>query len=207
MSFARTPLIPEPIARLAPNREAMVYGTISKAHAPREIPLSGGRRRPIQELEFEDASGRALLVLWGEEIGMAREGDRVLIAEAWVKHFQGRTCLSLGKYGRLVLCERSPSSLAAPEAAPGPQGPTTLQAVSPLEEHGKLSAPSSEVHVAASLDPPFRGSSEGTAGARTVVWLSDPGASLGSPREAAYEEYTMRLVQARRRENRNRDGW
>ena len=48
-----------------------------------------------------NGTGEISLVLWGNEGELAAEGDHVRITEGWVKDYQGRPQISLGRTGRL----------------------------------------------------------------------------------------------------------
>ena len=56
------------------------------------------------------------LVLWGSaEVDLVETGDRVRITEGWVKDYQGRPQISLGRSGKL-------EKLTGPPPSEGPAG-------------------------------------------------------------------------------------
>ena len=54
-------------------------------------------------------TGEIALVLWGDEVDLVSVGDRIRLVEGWVKDYQGRPQISLGRSGRLEkMAEPSP---------------------------------------------------------------------------------------------------
>lgn len=50
---------------------------------------------------LKDETGEITLVLWANEVELVEAGDRVRIVEGWVKDYQGRPQISLGRVGKL----------------------------------------------------------------------------------------------------------
>ncbi len=50
---------------------------------------------------IKDDSGEMQLTLWNDEIGLAEAGDKVKITDGWVKEWNGRLQISLGRNGKL----------------------------------------------------------------------------------------------------------
>ena len=89
------------IADLRPSRMATFEATVLSLEEIREITLRDGRAQRVRNGRLKDATGEIALVLWGKEVDLVHEGDRVRITEGWVKDYQGRPQVSLGRAGRL----------------------------------------------------------------------------------------------------------
>ena len=50
---------------------------------------------------MKDGTGEISFVLWGDEVDLVAEGEKVRIVEGWVKDYKGRPQVSLGRTGRL----------------------------------------------------------------------------------------------------------
>jgi ssDNA-binding replication factor A large subunit len=95
------------ISDLRPSRVATIEATVVKLEATREIDSRTGGRTRVRNGRLKDATGEIALVLWGNEVDLVTEGDRIRIVEGWVKDYQGRSQISLGRSGRL---ERLPAA-------------------------------------------------------------------------------------------------
>ena len=62
---------------------------------------SRGPEKKVRNGKVKDASGEIALVLWGSEVELVVEGDKVRIVEGWVKDYQGKPQISLGRSGKL----------------------------------------------------------------------------------------------------------
>ncbi len=89
------------VSDLRPSRVATVEGTIASLEAVREVDTRGGARKKVRNAKLRDATGEISLVLWGAEIDLVHEGDRVRIVEGWVSDYRGRPQISLGRTGRV----------------------------------------------------------------------------------------------------------
>jgi ssDNA-binding replication factor A large subunit len=90
------------ISDLRPNRVATVEGVVVQLESPREIPGERGPPRRVRNAKLKDQTSEIALVLWGDEVEMVSEGDRVLITEGWVRDYKGRPQISLGRTGKLT---------------------------------------------------------------------------------------------------------
>jgi len=89
------------ISDLRPGRMATVEATVARLDAVREFePQSGGSKK-VRNGVLKDGTAEIALVLWGDEVDLVSEGDKVRIVEGWVKDYKGRPQISLGKSGRL----------------------------------------------------------------------------------------------------------
>ncbi len=89
------------IADLRPSRVATFEASVASLEETREITLRDGRNQRVRNARLKDATGEIALVLWGKEVDLVNEGDRVRITEGWVKDYQGRPQVSLGRVGKL----------------------------------------------------------------------------------------------------------
>lgn len=89
------------IADLRPSKLGTVEATVSQLEAVREITKRDGTAQKVRNGRLKDDTGEITLVLWGEEVALVNEGDRVRITEGWVKEYQGRPQISLGRVGKL----------------------------------------------------------------------------------------------------------
>jgi len=89
------------ISDLRPGRVATFEATVAKLEAIREIePRTGGRKK-VRNAMLKDGTGEISLVLWGDEVELVAEGDKVRVVEGWVKDYNGRPQISLGRTGRI----------------------------------------------------------------------------------------------------------
>ncbi len=89
------------ISDLRPGRVATFEATIAKLETVREFePRSGGKKK-VQNGTLKDGTGEISLVLWGDEVGTVSEGEKVRVVEGWVKDYNGRPQISLGRTGRI----------------------------------------------------------------------------------------------------------
>jgi replication factor A1 len=89
------------ITDLRPSRVATVEATVSQLDPVREIATREGGTRKVRNGRLKDATGEIALVLWGSEVDLVAEGDRVSIVEGWVSDYRGRPQISLGRTGRI----------------------------------------------------------------------------------------------------------
>ena len=93
------------ISDLRPGRVATFTATVAKLESIREFePRAGGKKR-VRNGMLKDGTGEISLVLWGDEVELLAEGETVRVVEGWVKDYNGRPQVSLGKTGRI---EKSP---------------------------------------------------------------------------------------------------
>ena len=50
---------------------------------------------------IKDSSGEMQLTLWNDEISLVDSGDNVSITDGWVKEWNGKLQISLGKKGKI----------------------------------------------------------------------------------------------------------
>jgi len=94
------------IADLRPSRVATFEATVVQLEPIREFETRDGGRKKVRNGKLKDATGEIALVLWGSEIELVAEGDRVRITDGWVKDYQGRPQVSLGRLGKLATLPR-----------------------------------------------------------------------------------------------------
>ena len=66
----------------------------------RDVNTRFGATR-VSECVIEDESGEIILVLWGDQIDFVKEGDRIRVENAYVKEWQGKLQLNVGRSGKI----------------------------------------------------------------------------------------------------------
>jgi ssDNA-binding replication factor A large subunit len=89
------------ISDLRPSRTATIEATVVRLEPIREVQQRVGGTKKVRNATLRDGTGEISLVLWGDEVELAAEGDKVRIVDGWVKDYQGRPQISLGRTGRL----------------------------------------------------------------------------------------------------------
>jgi ssDNA-binding replication factor A large subunit len=89
------------ISDLRPSRAATIETMVVQLEPIREIIQRDGQKKKVRNGRLKDDTGEIGFVLWGDEVELVLEGDRVRIVEGWVKDYQGRPQVSLGRTGRL----------------------------------------------------------------------------------------------------------
>jgi ssDNA-binding replication factor A large subunit len=89
------------ISDLRPSRVATIEATVVRLEPVREVEQRAGGKKKVRSGVLKDGTGEIALVLWGSEVELVQEGDRVLITDGWVKDYQGRPQISLGRSGKL----------------------------------------------------------------------------------------------------------
>jgi replication factor A1 len=89
------------VSDLRPGRVATFEATVVKLEPIREVEQRTGGRKKVRNGTLKDGTGEISLVLWGEEVELVAEGDKVRIVEGWVKDYKGRPQVSLGRTGKL----------------------------------------------------------------------------------------------------------
>ena len=92
---------PTYISDLRPSRVATIEATVAQLEPAREITTRQGGTTRVRNGRLKDGTGEITFVLWGDEVELVAEGDHVRIVEGWVKDYQGRPQISLGRSGRL----------------------------------------------------------------------------------------------------------
>jgi replication factor A1 len=88
------------ISDLRPSRLATLEATVVGLEPTREIDTRDGGKKKVRNARLKDATGEISLVLWGAEVDLVGEGERVRIVEGWVSDYRGRPQISLGRTGK-----------------------------------------------------------------------------------------------------------
>ena len=80
---------------------ATIEATVSELQPTREIETRGGRKTRVRNGKLKDKTGEIALILWGREVDLVEQGDHVRITDGWVKDYQGKPQLGLGRSGKL----------------------------------------------------------------------------------------------------------
>lgn len=89
------------VSDLRPGRVATFEATVAKLEAVREVEQRSGGLKKVRNGLLKDGTGEIAFVLWGDEVELVVEGDRIRIVEGWVKDYKGRPQVSLGRTGRI----------------------------------------------------------------------------------------------------------
>jgi replication factor A1 len=89
------------ISDLRPGRIATFEATVAKLEPPRAIEQRHGGTTQMRHGTLRDDTGDVAFVLWGREVDLVGEGDRIRVVEGWVKDYKGRPEVSLGRTGRI----------------------------------------------------------------------------------------------------------
>jgi replication factor A1 len=89
------------ISDLRPDRMATIEATVSKLEPVREFEQRTGGSKKVRNGTLKDGTAEIALVLWGDEVDLVSEGEKVRIVEGWVRDYKGRPQISLGKVGKL----------------------------------------------------------------------------------------------------------
>jgi len=76
-------------------------GTIASVSGTRDVQTKFGPSQVATAI-LKDDTGQIDLTLWNENIGKVTTGKSVQIENAFVKSYQGKLQLDLGKYGRIA---------------------------------------------------------------------------------------------------------
>lgn len=71
---------------------------------PRDIVTRFGQTR-VANAVIEDETGEFTLVLWGDEIDKVMVGQQIQVENGYIREFQGKLQLNVGKYGKLSVVE------------------------------------------------------------------------------------------------------
>jgi len=96
------------VSDLRPSRVATLEATVVKLEATREVETREGVRRKVRNGLLRDPTGEIALVLWGSEVDLIAEGDRVRVVDGWVSDRRGRPQISLGRSGRIERLSAQP---------------------------------------------------------------------------------------------------
>ncbi|MFY9717424.1 MAG: hypothetical protein WAK40_05765 [Thermoplasmata archaeon] len=89
------------ISDLRPSKLATIEATVVGLEPVREIETRDGGTKKVRNGKLKDATGEISLVLWGSEVDLVADGDRVAILDGWVSEYRGRPQMTLGRTGKL----------------------------------------------------------------------------------------------------------
>ena len=89
------------ISDLKPSRVATVEATVTKLDSIREVEQRLGGTTRVRNVLLKDGTGEIVLVLWGKDVELVTEGEKVRVVDGWVKDYRGRPQISLGRSGKL----------------------------------------------------------------------------------------------------------
>ena len=89
------------ISDLRPSRVATVEATVTKLEPVREVEQRLGGTTRVRNILLNDGTGEIVLVLWGKDVEIVAEGEKVRVVDGWVKDYRGKPEISLGRKGKL----------------------------------------------------------------------------------------------------------
>jgi replication factor A1 len=90
------------IASLRANSNATIDATITAISAVRDVTTSRGSSQ-VADATLQDDTGTITLTLWGEDTKKYAVGQKVHIADGWVKDFRGKLQISMGRSGTIKI--------------------------------------------------------------------------------------------------------
>jgi replication factor A1 len=82
-------------------------GTVTEKSETREVITKYGKRLNVANAVISDDTGSIAISLWGENIDMVNQGDKVKVTNGYVGEFRGTPQLSTGKYGKIEVIEKA----------------------------------------------------------------------------------------------------
>ena len=74
---------------------------MTKLEPIRRVELRVGGTKPVRNGTLRDGTGEIGIVLWGQEVELVTEGDKVRLVDVRVTDYRGRPEITLGRRGRL----------------------------------------------------------------------------------------------------------
>ena len=89
------------ISDLRPGRVATIGATVARLEPVREVEQRLGGTTRVRNVLLKDGTGEIPLVLWGKDVDLVAEGEKIRVVDGWVKDYRGRIQISLGRTGRV----------------------------------------------------------------------------------------------------------
>jgi ssDNA-binding replication factor A large subunit len=102
------------VSDLRPSRVATIEAMVAELEPTREVETRDGSLRKVRNARLRDATGEIALILWGKEVDLVAEGERVRIVEGWVSDYRGRALIALGRSGRIEKVAPAPPGASGP---------------------------------------------------------------------------------------------
>lgn len=79
-----------------------IQGKVVNLTEPRTVvSRKTGRKIKLAIATLDDQTGKAKLVLWGDQTGEVSEGDQVTVNNGYTKTFRGKLQVHVGRRGKL----------------------------------------------------------------------------------------------------------
>ena len=79
-----------------------IQGKVIKKTEPKTVIVrKTGRKIKLSVATLEDETGKATLVLWGDQVNEVSEGDQVTVRNGYVRAFRGELQVHIGRRGTL----------------------------------------------------------------------------------------------------------
>ncbi|MCI4334891.1 MAG: OB-fold nucleic acid binding domain-containing protein [Thermoplasmata archaeon] len=88
------------IATLRANSNATIDATITAISPIREVTTSRGPSQ-VADATLQDDTGTITLTLWGPDTKRFAVGQKIHIADGWVKDYRGKLQVSMGRSGTI----------------------------------------------------------------------------------------------------------
>lgn len=88
------------ISELEIGKRADIEGTITEIGNVKSFTKLGRLIR-VATAKIKDDSGEVNLTLWNKDIDRIKVGDKVKLTNGFVKEFEGKMCLTAGKFGKI----------------------------------------------------------------------------------------------------------
>ncbi|MCI4345825.1 MAG: OB-fold nucleic acid binding domain-containing protein [Thermoplasmata archaeon] len=90
------------IATLRANSNATLDATITAISPVRDVTTSRGPAQ-VADATLQDDTGTITLTLWGADAKRFTVGQKIHVADGWVKEYRGKLQLSLGRSGSIQI--------------------------------------------------------------------------------------------------------
>jgi replication factor A1 len=90
------------IATLKANQNATIDATITAISAVRNVTTARGPSQ-VADATLQDDTGTITLTLWGDDTTRYSVGQKIHIADGWVKDFRGKLQISMGRSGKITI--------------------------------------------------------------------------------------------------------
>ncbi|MDG7005694.1 MAG: DNA-binding protein [Nitrososphaerota archaeon] len=90
------------ISTLRPNANATLEATISVISPVRHVVTSRGPSE-VADATLQDDTGTVTFTLWGDQLAKFQVGQKLKIADGWVKEYRGKLQVSLGRSGSITV--------------------------------------------------------------------------------------------------------
>ncbi len=150
-AFPEDEAVEKSIAELQDGEQSVnVLCKVLRVYELREFRREDGSTGRVLSMRVGDTTGRARLVLWGENASLGAElseGDVLRVLRGYVKQRMGEKELHVGRYGKVVLCPEEAERLAEVSEQVERKSIAELQEGEEAEVRGAIVSMSDELKV------------------------------------------------------------